>query len=29
MGQTVNVQWVLGIEVTGTYRFYVNIEALP
>lgn len=28
-GQTVNVQWVLGIQVTGTYRFYVNIEALP
>lgn len=28
-GQTVNVQWVLGVQVTGTYRFYVNIEALP
>jgi hypothetical protein len=28
-GQTVNVQFVLGVQVTGNYRFYVNIEALP
>lgn len=28
-GQTVNVQWVLGVQVTGNYRFFVNIEALP
>jgi hypothetical protein len=28
-GQTVNVQWVLGVQVTGNYQFFVNIEALP
>ena len=28
-GQTVNVQWVLGVQVTGNYRFFVTIEALP
>ena len=28
-GQTVNVQFVLGVQVTGNYRFFVNIEALP
>jgi hypothetical protein len=28
-GQTVNVQFVLGVQVTGNYRFYVNLEALP
>lgn len=28
-GQTVNVQWVLGVQVSGNYRFFVNIEALP
>jgi hypothetical protein len=28
-GQTINVQWVLGVQVTGNYRYFVNIEALP
>jgi hypothetical protein len=28
-GQTVNVQWVLGVQVTGNYHFFVNIEVLP
>ncbi|MGB8507584.1 MAG: lamin tail domain-containing protein [Pyrinomonadaceae bacterium] len=28
-GQTVNVQFVLGVQTTGNFRFYVNIEALP
>ena len=28
-GQTVNVQFVLGVQVTGNFRFFVNIEALP
>lgn len=28
-GQTVNVQFVLGVQVTGNYQFFVNIEALP
>jgi hypothetical protein len=28
-GQTVNVQFVVGVQVTGNYQFFVNIEALP
>lgn len=28
-GQTVNVQFVLGVQVSGNFRFFVNIEALP
>ncbi len=28
-GQSINVQFLLGIEKTGRYRFYVIIEALP
>jgi hypothetical protein len=28
-GQTVNVQWVLGVQVTGNYQYFVNIEVLP
>ncbi|MCA1594579.1 MAG: hypothetical protein LC754_18520 [Acidobacteria bacterium] len=28
-GQTVNVQFVLGVVTTGNFRFFVNIEALP
>lgn len=28
-GASLNVQFVLGIETTGTYRFYIIIEALP
>jgi hypothetical protein len=28
-GESVNVQFVFGIEKSGTYRFYINVEALP
>jgi hypothetical protein len=27
-GESINVQFLLGIMQTGTYRFYVNIEML-
>jgi subtilisin-like proprotein convertase family protein len=28
-GASINVRWVLGIQQAGTFRFIVNIEALP
>jgi len=28
-GASVNVQFVLGVQHTGSFKFYVNIEALP
>ena len=28
-GQTISVQWLLGIQQSGSFRFYVNVEALP
>lgn len=28
-GESINLQWVLGVQQTGNFRFYVNIEALP
>ena len=28
-GESINVQFVFGIEKSGTYRFYINVEALP
>jgi hypothetical protein len=28
-GASVNVRWVLGVQQTGTFRFVVNVEALP
>jgi hypothetical protein len=28
-GGMVNVQFLLGVQQTGTFRFYVNLEALP
>ncbi len=28
-GASLNVQFLLGIQTTGTYRFYIIIEALP
>jgi subtilisin-like proprotein convertase family protein len=28
-GASVNVRFLLGIQQTGTYKFYINIEALP
>ncbi len=27
-GESINVQFLLGIQQTGTYRFYVNIEMI-
>jgi hypothetical protein len=26
-GASVDVQWVLGLYQTGTFRFYINVEA--
>jgi Tol biopolymer transport system component len=28
-GASINVQWLLGVQQTGRFRFLVNIEALP
>ena len=28
-GDSVNVQFLLGVQQTGTFRFFVNVEALP
>jgi CSLREA domain-containing protein len=28
-GQSVSVQFLLGVQQTGVFRFYVNLEALP
>jgi uncharacterized repeat protein (TIGR01451 family) len=28
-GASINVQFLLGVQQTGTFKFYVNIEALP
>ncbi len=28
-GASVNVQWVLGLQTTGSFKFFVNVEALP
>jgi hypothetical protein len=28
-GQSINVQWLLGMLRIGTFRVFVNIEALP
>jgi hypothetical protein len=28
-GASINLQFLLGIQQTGTFKFYVNIEALP
>jgi hypothetical protein len=28
-GASVNVQFLLGVQKTGTFRFFVNVEALP
>jgi hypothetical protein len=28
-GASINVQFLLGIQQTGTFRFFINIEALP
>ena len=28
-GATLDMRWLLGIQQTGTFKFYVNIEVLP
>ena len=28
-GATINIQWLLGVQQTGLFRFFVNVEALP
>jgi len=28
-GASINLQFLLGLQQTGNFRFYVNIEALP
>jgi hypothetical protein len=28
-GASINVRFLLGIQQTGNFKFYVNIEALP
>jgi hypothetical protein len=28
-GASINVRFVLGIQTTGTFRFYIIVEALP
>jgi Big-like domain-containing protein len=28
-GQTISVQWLLGVQQSGSFRFFVNVEALP
>jgi hypothetical protein len=28
-GQSINVQFVLGVQQSGTFRFFINVEALP
>ena len=28
-GQSISVQFLLGVQQPGAFRFYVNVEALP
>jgi len=28
-GATINLQFLLGVQQTGAFRYYINIEALP
>jgi len=28
-GASINVQFLLGVQVPGSFKFYLNIEALP
>ncbi len=28
-GASINVQFVLGVQQSGNYRFFINVEALP
>ncbi len=28
-GASINIQWLLGVQTTGVFKFFVNVEALP
>jgi hypothetical protein len=28
-GASIDIQWLLGLQQTGRFRFFVNVEALP
>lgn len=28
-GASIDIRWLLGIQQTGTFKFYINVEALP
>jgi hypothetical protein len=28
-GQSINVEFLLGVQQTGSFRFFLNVEALP
>jgi len=28
-GQSINIHFLLGIQATGRYKFYLNVEVLP
>jgi len=28
-GGSIDVRFLLGVQLTGTFKFYVNVEALP
>jgi hypothetical protein len=28
-GQSINLQFLLGVQKTGSFKFFFNIEALP
>jgi hypothetical protein len=29
VGASINLQFLLGVQQTGSFKFYINIEALP
>jgi hypothetical protein len=28
-GASINVQWKLGLQTSGSFKFVINVEALP
>ena len=28
-GQSINLQFLLGVQQTGSFKFFINVEALP
>jgi hypothetical protein len=28
-GASIDIQWTMGVQKTGTFRFYIVVEALP